>query len=280
MNWNPIDLFNRAEAQSEDGGAYLSPGLNFDNPIDTISLGLGLLLGTAGLPHILMRFFTVPDARSARRSVFWAVVLVGSFYVMTTALGFGARALLGEAGATGAVDEAGNLAAPLLAQTVGGGEGTVGGDAFLAIIAAVAFATILAVVAGLVGRGCPRRVVECDSQGARFRRRGGLRRSHRGRRDRRRCDRDRNRRGLRPQRLVHGRARVRRRGERELPRAAPGAHVAPVQHHRGGDRCPVRRRQLDRSGAGRPRRAHQRSADRAHPAGDHLGPAGIHRLLP
>ena len=150
MNWNPIDLFNRAEAQSEDGGAYLSPGLNFDNPIDTISLGLGLLLGTAGLPHILMRFFTVPDARSARRSVFWAVVLVGSFYVMTTALGFGARALLGEAGATGAVDEAGNLAAPLLAQTVGGGEGTVGGDAFLAIIAAVAFATILAVVAGLV----------------------------------------------------------------------------------------------------------------------------------
>ena len=150
VGWNPVDLFNRAEAQSEDGAAYLKPGLNFTNPIDTISLGIGLLLGTAGLPHILMRFFTVPDARSARRSVFWAVVLIGAFYVMTTALGFGARALLGEAGVTGSVDEAGNLAAPLLAQTVGGGEGTVGGDAFLAIIAAVAFATILAVVAGLV----------------------------------------------------------------------------------------------------------------------------------
>jgi cation/acetate symporter len=150
MGWNPIDLFNRAEAQSDDGSAYLAPGLRFDNPIDTISLGLGLVLGTAGLPHILMRFFTVPDAKAARSSVVWAVGLIGAFYVMTTFLGFGARAILGEAGATGGVDEAGNLAAPLLAQEVGGGDGTVGGDAFLAIIAAVAFATILAVVAGLV----------------------------------------------------------------------------------------------------------------------------------
>jgi cation/acetate symporter len=150
IGWNPIDLFNRAEAQSEDGSAFLAPGLRFDNPIDTISLGLGLVLGTAGLPHILMRFFTVPDAKAARSSVVWAVGLIGAFYVMTTFLGFGARAILGEAGATGGVDEAGNLAAPLLAQEVGGGDGTVGGDAFLAIIAAVAFATILAVVAGLV----------------------------------------------------------------------------------------------------------------------------------
>ena len=109
-----------------------------------------MLLGTAGLPHILMRFFTVPNAKAARSSVVWAVGLIGAFYVMTTFLGFGSRALLGEAGTTGAVDEAGNLAAPLLAQSVGGGAGSVGGDAFLAIIAAVAFATILAVVAGLV----------------------------------------------------------------------------------------------------------------------------------
>ena len=150
MNWNPVDLFNRAEAQADDGSAYLEPGLYFTNPIDMISLGLGLLLGTAGLPHILMRFFTVPDAPAARKSVVWAVSLIGAFYVMTTFLGFGARALLGEAGTTGDVDEAGNLAAPLLAQNVGGGAGTFGGDAFLAIIAAVAFATILAVVAGLV----------------------------------------------------------------------------------------------------------------------------------
>ena len=150
MGWNPVDVFNRAEAQSDDGHAYLEPGLRFENPIDTISLGLGLLLGTAGLPHILMRFFTVPDATAARKSVVWAIGLIGSFYVMTTFLGFGARALLGEAGTTGDVDEAGNLAAPLLAQNVGGGDGTFWGDAFLAIIAAVAFATILAVVAGLV----------------------------------------------------------------------------------------------------------------------------------
>jgi cation/acetate symporter len=150
IGWNPIDIFDRAEAQSEDGAAYLAPGLNFTNPIDTISLGIALLLGTAGLPHILMRFFTVPDAKAARSSVVWAVGLIGAFYVMTTFLGFGARALLGEEGTTGAVDEAGNLAAPLLAQSVGGGAGSVGGDAFLAIIAAVAFATILAVVAGLV----------------------------------------------------------------------------------------------------------------------------------
>ena len=96
-----------------------------------------------------MRFFTVPDAKAARKSVMWAVVLIGAFYVMTTTLGFGARAILGE-GATEAVGSGGNLAAPLLAEEVGGGAGTVGGDLFLAIIAAVAFATILAVVAGLV----------------------------------------------------------------------------------------------------------------------------------
>ena len=69
IGWNPIDIFDRAEAQSDDGAAYLAPGLRFTNPIDTISLGLGLLLGTAGLPHILMRFFTVPTPRPpARRS--------------------------------------------------------------------------------------------------------------------------------------------------------------------------------------------------------------------
>ena len=150
MGWNPVDVFNRSQAQADNPGGYLAPGLKFTNPIDTISLGIALLLGTAGLPHILMRFFTVPNAKAARSSVMWAVGLIGAFYVMTTFLGFGARAILGEAGATGGVDEAGNLAAPLLAQEVGGGAGSVGGDAFLAIIAAVAFATILAVVAGLV----------------------------------------------------------------------------------------------------------------------------------
>jgi cation/acetate symporter len=149
IGWNPIDLFTQARAESPEGQKYLEPGLFLSSPIDTVSLGLALVLGTAGLPHILMRFFTVPDAKAARSSVMWAVVLIGAFYVMTTFLGFGARAVLG-GGAEEAVGTGGNLAAPLLAEEVGGGAGTVGGDLFLAIIAAVAFATILAVVAGLV----------------------------------------------------------------------------------------------------------------------------------
>jgi cation/acetate symporter len=149
IGWNPIDLFTQARAESPEGQKYLEPGLFLSSPIDTVSLGLALVLGTAGLPHILMRFFTVPDAKAARTSVMWAIVLIGAFYVMTTFLGFGARAVLGS-GAEEAVGSGGNLAAPLLAEEVGGGAGTVGGDLFLAIIAAVAFATILAVVAGLV----------------------------------------------------------------------------------------------------------------------------------
>ncbi|MDX6650947.1 MAG: cation/acetate symporter [Solirubrobacteraceae bacterium] len=149
IGWNPIDLFNKAEAQSKEGHRFLEPGLRFHNPIDTVSLGVGLVLGTAGLPHILMRFFTVPDAKAARTSVVWATGLIGFFYLMTTALGFGARAILGSAGEE-AAGKGGNLAAPILAQELGGGAGTTGGDLLLAIIAAVAFATILAVVAGLV----------------------------------------------------------------------------------------------------------------------------------
>jgi cation/acetate symporter len=149
IGWNPVELFNKAQAQSPEGKKYLEPGLRFSNPIDTVSLGLALVLGTAGLPHILMRFFTVPDGKAARNSVMWAVSLIGLFYLMTTALGFGARAILGTGGEA-AAGKGGNLAAPVLAEELGGGAGTVGGDLFLAIIAAVAFATILAVVAGLV----------------------------------------------------------------------------------------------------------------------------------
>jgi cation/acetate symporter len=151
VGFNPIELFNRAEQEGKGAESTfsLAPGTFLKNPLDTVSLGLALVLGTAGLPHILMRFFTVPNARAARSSVVWAVGLIGVFYVMTTALGFGARAFLGQGGLE-AAGTSGNLAAPNLAQFLGGGEGTVGGDIFLAVIAAVAFATILAVVAGLV----------------------------------------------------------------------------------------------------------------------------------
>ena len=142
IGWNPIDLFRDARGQSAEGEAYLQPGLFLSTPLDTVSLGIGLVLGTAGLPHILMRFFTVPDAKAARGSVMWAMVLIGAFYVMTTALGFGARAILGRGGEE-AAGTGGNLALPALADELGG-------ELFLAIIAGVAFATILAVVAGLV----------------------------------------------------------------------------------------------------------------------------------
>jgi cation/acetate symporter len=142
LGWNPIHLFRDARAESSDGAAYLKPGLFLSTPLDTVSLGLGLVLGTAGLPHILMRFFTVPNAKAARKSVIWAMVLIGVFYLMTTALGFGSRAILGQGGEK-AVGETGNFAVPTLAENLGG-------DLLLAIVAGVAFATILAVVAGLV----------------------------------------------------------------------------------------------------------------------------------
>jgi cation/acetate symporter len=141
-SWNPINLFKDAEGQSAEGANYLKPGLFLSSPLDTVSLGLGLVLGTAGLPHILMRFFTVPNAKAARTSVIWAMFLIGAFYLMTTALGFGARAILGQGGEE-AAGATGNGAVPLLADKLGG-------QFFQAIIAGVAFATILAVVAGLV----------------------------------------------------------------------------------------------------------------------------------
>jgi cation/acetate symporter len=146
--FDPIELFDRAAANHETSEGYLAGGLQHPSSINAISFGIALLLGTAGLPHLLMRFFTVPDAKAARGSIGWAVLLIGAFFIMTMLVGVGARAILGP----GAVEASagGNLATPLLAEELGGGAGTVGGDLFLAIISAVAFATILAVVAGLV----------------------------------------------------------------------------------------------------------------------------------
>ncbi len=155
---------------------FMEPGLRYNGkwgPLDLISLGIALIFGTAGLPHILMRFYTVPNARAARTSVAWAMVLIGAFYVMTTFLGFGAATIVGkqnigvrmcggqamryivkhrdkapelnaQMAKTGCIipQPNNNLASLLLAQKLGG-------DFFLAFVAAVAFATILAVVAGL-----------------------------------------------------------------------------------------------------------------------------------
>src|ERR687895_78162 len=150
VGWNPIELFNRAEQNTTAESTFsLAPGTFLSSGIDTISLGLALVLGTAGLPHILMRFFTVPNARAARSSVVWAMFLIGFFYLLTTFIGFCGPAAVG-GGGVAAAGTGGHLAAPNLAEFLGGGAGTFGGDLFLAAIAGVAFATILAVVAGLV----------------------------------------------------------------------------------------------------------------------------------
>jgi len=123
---------------------FMQPGLRYHAPhgsLDLISLSLIFAFGTAGLPHILVKFYTVPDAKTARRSVVWAMILIGLFYVMTSILGLGAAILVGP---DHIVTHGGtNLAAPLLAQALGG-------EIFLAVVSAVAFATILAVVAGLM----------------------------------------------------------------------------------------------------------------------------------
>ncbi|MEU6704231.1 solute symporter family protein [Streptomyces wuyuanensis] len=151
FNFNVSDLLGTAAEQSGKGAAFLEPGLKYGatgtSKLDFISLGIALVLGTAGLPHILIRFYTVPTARAARKSVIWAIGIIGSFYLMTIALGFGAAALVGPEEIT-ASNKAGNTAAPLLALHIGGAD-SAGGAILLAVISAVAFATILAVVAGL-----------------------------------------------------------------------------------------------------------------------------------
>jgi cation/acetate symporter len=133
------------ERAGATGEKLLSPGAQYGKSgltkLDFVSLGLALVLGTAGLPHILMRFYTVPTAKEARRSVVWAIWLIGLFYLFTLVLGYGAGALVGPDVIKKAPGAA-NSAAPLLAYELGG-------TVLLGLIAAVAFATILAVVAGL-----------------------------------------------------------------------------------------------------------------------------------
>ncbi|KUF07521.1 cation acetate symporter [Leucobacter sp. G161] len=128
--------------ENVNGDAILAPGLQYGgNPLDFVSLALALVLGTAGLPHVLMRFYTVPTAKEARRSVVWAIWLIGIFYLFTLVLGYGAAALVGPETIMNAPGGQ-NSAAPLLAAELGG-------PLLLGFISAVAFATILAVVAGL-----------------------------------------------------------------------------------------------------------------------------------
>lgn len=143
FGFNPTVLFQAAA--DKYGAGVLAPGKQVSDPLDAISLGMSLMLGTAGLPHILMRFYTVPNAKEARISVMYATVLIGFFYLLTFILGFGAMVLVGQ-DPIKAIDAGGNMAAPMLAEVLGG-------NAFLGFISAVSFATILAVVAGLTLSG-------------------------------------------------------------------------------------------------------------------------------
>ncbi len=145
FGFNLSALLGDAQALAVEGRDVTAPGAQYGasstSKLDFVSLGLALVLGTAGLPHVLMRFYTVPTAKDARRSVVWAIWLIGVFYLFSLVIGYGAGALVGPEtilGAPGAV----NSAAPLLAFELGG-------TVLLGIIAGVAFATILAVVAGL-----------------------------------------------------------------------------------------------------------------------------------
>ncbi|WP_152361170.1 solute symporter family protein [Microlunatus speluncae] len=152
FGFNLSTLLGAAAENTGKGEAFLQPGQLYGKTLvgkfDFLSLGLALVLGTAGLPHILIRFYTTPTAKAARKSVLWAIGLIGAFYLMTLVLGFGAAALLATGDGSPVKTSSGNLASPLLAQAAGGGD-TLGGSILLAVIGAVAFATILAVVAGL-----------------------------------------------------------------------------------------------------------------------------------
>jgi len=150
VNFDIGALFSEAIKVHANGAAIMSPGGLVADPISAISLGLALMFGTAGLPHILMRFFTVSDAKEARKSVFYATGFIGYFYILTFIIGFGAILLVSTnpdfKDATGALLGGTNMAAVHLADAVGG-------SLFLGFISAVAFATILAVVAGLTLAG-------------------------------------------------------------------------------------------------------------------------------
>jgi cation/acetate symporter len=139
FHYSPGELY--AAVATQYGQGALEPGGLITSPVDAISLGLALMFGLLGLPHILQRFFTVPDAKAARTSVLYATGFIGYFYIIIPIVGFGAAALIGRGVITN-IDKGGNMAAPLLAEFLGG-------TPFLGFIAAVAFATILAVVAGL-----------------------------------------------------------------------------------------------------------------------------------
>ncbi|NEV62933.1 cation acetate symporter [Thiorhodococcus minor] len=164
FGFSPEEMFRQAVEAHPKGAAIMSPGSLVTDPINAISLGLALMFGTAGLPHILMRFFTVPDAKEARKSVFYATGFIGYFYILTFIIGFAAIVLLlqhPEFYKPEAIAADGSIIKGQLIAGLNGGTNmvairlaeAVGGNLFLGFISAVAFATILAVVSGLTLAG-------------------------------------------------------------------------------------------------------------------------------
>ena len=227
---SPAALF--AAAAERYGEGVLAPGKLVSNPLDALSLGMALMFGTAGLPHILMRFYTVPDARAARTSVFIATGLIGLFYLLTFILGFGAMVLVGPE-TIRAVDKGGNMAAPLLAELLGG-------TPFLGFIAAVAFATILAVVAGLTLSGA---AALSHDLWVSVVRKGPCRRGRTAQGGADRHAGARHRGGgagdhvQGPERRLHGVAGIRDRGQRQLPGAGPRRSSGGVTPRPGRSRA-------------------------------------------
>ncbi|MEV6841549.1 cation acetate symporter [Streptomyces sp. NPDC051133] len=152
FHFNISELLDSAATHSGKGRDMLVPGLKYGSnawsKLDFISLSIALVLGTAGLPHILVRFYTVPSSVVARKSVVWAIGIIGVFHLMNLVVGFGAAALLTQSEITRS-NKGGNTAAPLAALQIGGGPGTTGGALLLSLISSVAFATVLAVVSGI-----------------------------------------------------------------------------------------------------------------------------------
>ena len=272
------------------GEKLLSPGLQYGKStttkIDFLSLGLALVLGTAGLPHVLMRFYTVPSSKQARKSVEWAIWLIGIFYLFTLVLGFGAAALVGPDAIKAAPGKA-NSAAPLLAFELGG-------EILLGLISAVAFATILAVVAGLTitasasfAHDVYAQVIKRGkvSAGRRGEGRADHRPGHRFRRDRRRHLRQ------RPEHRLPRRPGLRDRRERQPADDPVLAVLGPVQHPRRAVEHLRRADLVDHADHLQPGRVGQagRPGHRSEPVDDHgrhgglpLVPAGQpgHRLDP
>ena len=232
VHFNPLTLF--ADAEQKYGANYLLPGNYLKNPFDQISLGLGYVLGLAGLPHVMTRFYTVPDAKTARRSVVWVMFLAGAFFAGTTLFGLAAANFVGQ-DVIRAADKGGNLTLPLLAQYLGGGKGTFGGDLMLGFVAAVAVATILAVVSALTlstsGAIAHDFYVNWVKRGQVDGKQEVLDRAHRRHRHRRAGDRARHSGAGRQCRRAGDSGDLRRR-QRQLSGADPVAVLAPLQHRR------------------------------------------------